>query len=155
MAGANPALPAGRAPPNFTLLLGRAISREYTPERRYWQVAQGRIADRVAIVTGGGSGIGKATVEVFAQEGARVIVGDLPDSAGEDVAKAIGGTFVATDVGDSKQIERLVRTAVDKFGRLDIMYNNAGIGLTAPLLEHSDELYAKTIRVDLDSVFYG
>jgi NAD(P)-dependent dehydrogenase (short-subunit alcohol dehydrogenase family) len=118
-------------------------------------VAQGRIADRVAIVTGGGSGIGKATVEVFAQEGGRVIVGDLPDSAGEEVAKAIGGTFVATDVGDPKQVERLVRTAVDKFGRLDIMYNNAGIGLTAPLLEHSDELYAKTIRVDLDGVFYG
>jgi NAD(P)-dependent dehydrogenase (short-subunit alcohol dehydrogenase family) len=118
-------------------------------------MAQGRIADRVAIVTGGGSGIGKATVEVFAQEGARVIVGDLPDSAGEEVAKAIGGIFVATDVGDSKQVERLVRTAVDKFGRLDIMYNNAGIGLTAPLLKHSDELYAKTIRVDLDSVFYG
>ncbi len=118
-------------------------------------MAQGRIADRVAIVTGGASGIGKATVEVFAEEGAKVIVGDLPDSAGEEVAKAAGGIFVATDVSDPKQIERLVRTAIEKFGRLDIMYNNAGIGLTAPLLEHTDELYAKTIRVDLDSVFYG
>jgi NAD(P)-dependent dehydrogenase (short-subunit alcohol dehydrogenase family) len=118
-------------------------------------MAQGRIADRVAIVTGGGSGIGKATVELFAHEGARVIVGDLADSAGEEVARAIGGAFVTTDVADPQQVERLVRTAVDKFGRLDIMYNNAGIGLTSPLLEHSDELYAKTIRVDLDSVFYG
>jgi NAD(P)-dependent dehydrogenase (short-subunit alcohol dehydrogenase family) len=118
-------------------------------------MAQGRIADRIAIITGGGSGIGKATVEVFAQEGANVIVADLPDSAGEEVAKSIGGTFVETDVGDPKQVERLVRTALDKFGRLDIMYNNAGIGLTSPLLEHTDELYAKTLRVDLDGVFWG
>ena len=116
---------------------------------------QGRIADRVAIVTGGGSGIGKATVEVFAQEGAKVIIGDLPESAGEEVARSISGTFVATDVSDPKQVERLVGTAVDKFGRLDIMYNNAGVGVTSPLLEHSDELYLKTLRVDLDGVFWG
>ena len=101
----------------------------------------GRIADRVAIVTGGASGIGKATVELFAQEGAKVIIGDLQDSEGEKIAKEIGGTFVATDVSDPKQVERLVRTAVDKFGKLDIMYNNAGIGVTSPLLEHTDELY--------------
>src|SRR6516165_8492900 len=118
-------------------------------------MAQGRIADRIAIVTGGGSGIGKATAEVFAQEGAKVIIGDLADSAGEEVARSVGGTFVATDVGDAKQVERLVRTAVDKFGRLDVMYNNAGIGETTPLLEHSDELYAKTIPIDLDGVFWG
>ena len=118
-------------------------------------MAQGRIADRVAIVTGGASGIGKATVELFAQEGAKVVIGDLPDSDGEKIAKAIGGTFVATDVSDPKQVERLVRSAVDKFGGLDIMYNNAGIGLTAPLLEHTDELYYKTIRIDLDGVFWG
>ena len=115
----------------------------------------GRIADRVAIVTGGASGIGKATVEVFAQEGAKVVIGDLAESEGEKVAKEIGGTFVATDVADPKQVERLVRTAVDKFGRLDIMYNNAGIGVTSPLLEHTDELYSKTIRIDLDGVFWG
>src|SRR6202030_2405717 len=64
------------------------------------QMAQGRIADRVAIVTGGASGIGKATVEVFAQEGAKVIIGDLPESEGEKIAKEIGGMFVATDVSD-------------------------------------------------------
>ena len=99
----------------------------------------------MAIVTGGASGIGKATVELFAQEGAKVIIGDLQDSEGEKIAKEIGGTFVATDVSDPKQVERLVRTAVDKFGKLDIMYNNAGIGVTSPLLEHTDELYRKTI----------
>src|ERR1700730_2638118 len=118
-------------------------------------MAQGRIADRVAIVTGGASGIGKATVELFAQEGAKVVIGDLQDSEGEKIAKEIGGIFVATDVGDPKQVERLVRAAVDKFGGLDIMYNNAGIGITSPLLEHTEELYYKTIRIDLDGVFWG
>jgi NAD(P)-dependent dehydrogenase (short-subunit alcohol dehydrogenase family) len=103
----------------------------------------GRIADRVAIVTGGASGIGKATVELFAQEGAKVVIGDLPESEGEKIAKEIGATFVATDVGDPKQVERLVRAAVEKFGKLDIMYNN------------TDELYYKTIRIDLDGVFWG
>src|ERR1700733_13206904 len=115
----------------------------------------GRIADRVAIVTGGASGIGKATVELFAQEGAKVVIGDLPESEGEKIAKEIGATFVATDVGDPKQVERMVRAAVDKFGKLDIMYNNAGIGVTSPMLDHTDELYRKTIAIDLDGVFWG
>src|SRR5258708_14597848 len=112
-------------------------------------MAQGRIADRVAIVTGGASGIGKATVELFAKEGAKVIIGDLAESEGEKIAKEIGGTFVATDVGDPKQVEKLVRTAVDKFGKLDIMYNNAGIRVASSLLHHTDALYPKTIAIDL------
>jgi NAD(P)-dependent dehydrogenase (short-subunit alcohol dehydrogenase family) len=118
-------------------------------------MAQGRIADRVAIVTGAGSGIGKATAELFAQEGAKVIVADLANSPGEAVAKEIGGIFVATDVREPKQVENLVRVAIEKFGGLDIMYNNAGICLNASLLEHSDEYYLNTIRTDLDSVFWG
>ena len=59
-------------------------------------MAQGRIADRIAIVTGGGSGIGKATAELFAQEGAKVVIGDLPTGEAEQVAKSIGGLFVPT-----------------------------------------------------------
>jgi NAD(P)-dependent dehydrogenase (short-subunit alcohol dehydrogenase family) len=118
-------------------------------------MAQGRIADRVAIVTGGGSGIGRATVELFAREGAKVVVGDLPNSNGEQVAKSAGGLFVPTDVRDPKAVERLVRTACEKFGGLDIMYNNAGIGIVAPLLETSEELYSNTLRIDLDGVYWG
>ena len=118
-------------------------------------MAQGRIANRVAIITGGGSGIGKATAELFAEEGAKVVIGDLPGSEGEQVARSIGGMFVPTDVREAKAIEHLVRAACDKFGGLDIMFNNAGIGIVAPLLETSEELYSNTLRVDLDGVFWG
>jgi NAD(P)-dependent dehydrogenase (short-subunit alcohol dehydrogenase family) len=118
-------------------------------------MAQGRIADRVAIVTGGGSGIGKATAELFAQEGAKVVIGDLPTRAAEEVAKSIGGLFVPTDVREAKAVENLVRAACDKFGALDIMFNNAGIGIVAPLLDTSEEVYSNTLRVDLDGVYWG
>jgi NAD(P)-dependent dehydrogenase (short-subunit alcohol dehydrogenase family) len=116
---------------------------------------QGKLADRVAIVTGGASGIGKATAEQFAAEGARVVIGDLADSAGEKVASAIGGIFLATDVREARQVEALVQLACDKFGRLDVMFNNAGIGISAPLLATTEEDYRNTIRIDLDGVFWG
>jgi len=117
-------------------------------------MAHGKIADRVAIVTGGASGIGKATVELFAQEGAKVVLADLANSDGESIAKEIDGIFVATDVREQPQVEKLVRTAVEKFGRLDIMFNNAGICLVGSLLDHTDEMYTNTLRTDLDSIFW-
>jgi len=119
------------------------------------KMAQGRIVDRVAIITGGASGIGKATAELFAEEGAKVVIGDLPTTEGEQVAKTIDGLFVPTDVRVASAVEKLVRTACDKFGGLDIMFNNAGIGIVAPLLDTSEELYSNTIRVDLDGVYWG
>jgi NAD(P)-dependent dehydrogenase (short-subunit alcohol dehydrogenase family) len=118
-------------------------------------MAEGKLANRVAIVTGGASGIGKATAQVFAQEGARVVIGDLESSAGADVAKEIGGLFVATDVADPQSVENLVKQATTRFGRLDVMFNNAGIGISAPLTAHSNDDYYRTIMIDLDGVFWG
>src|SRR5258708_12275188 len=118
-------------------------------------MAEGRLANRVAIITGGASGIGKATAELFAEHGAKVVLGDLPNSDGGQVAKSIGGTVVATDVREAKAVEKLVATTCDKFGGLDIMYNNAGIGIVTPLLDTSEELYSNPMRIDLDGVFWG
>jgi NAD(P)-dependent dehydrogenase (short-subunit alcohol dehydrogenase family) len=118
-------------------------------------MADGRLVGRVTVITGGASGIGKATAELFAKEGAKVVIGDLPTSAGAKVAEKIGATFVAIDVSKSEDVEALVKTATDKHGRLDVMFNNAGIGIGAPLLGTSAEDYHRTIRIDLDGVYWG
>ncbi|MFI5957313.1 3-oxoacyl-ACP reductase [Cryptosporangium sp. NPDC051539] len=86
-----------------------------------------RLADRVAIVTGGGSGIGLATVRRFASEGARVVVADVDLDAGKAAADEVGGIFVRTDVTSESDVTAMVAAAVDTYGRLDIAFNNAGI----------------------------
>ncbi len=85
-----------------------------------------RLVDRVAVVTGGGSGIGLATARRFAAEGAHVVVGDVDPKAAA-AAEEVGGTFVQVDVTSPEQVEALFQTAVDTYGGLDIAFNNAGI----------------------------
>jgi NAD(P)-dependent dehydrogenase (short-subunit alcohol dehydrogenase family) len=79
----------------------------------------------MAIITGGASGIGRGTAELFAQEGAKVVIGDLPITDGDQLAKSIGGLFVPTDVREARAVENLVRTACDRFGGLDIKFNKS------------------------------
>jgi NAD(P)-dependent dehydrogenase (short-subunit alcohol dehydrogenase family) len=86
-----------------------------------------RLAGRVAVVTGGGGGIGLASVRRMASEGAKIVVADVDEAAGEAAAKEVGGRFVRTDVSDEEQVKALFRTAVDAFGSVDIAFNNAGI----------------------------
>jgi NAD(P)-dependent dehydrogenase (short-subunit alcohol dehydrogenase family) len=88
-----------------------------------------RLAGKVAIVTGGASGLGRATVERFVEEGARVVVADRDAAGGEALAAALGAgcAFLRTDVADRGQIQALVAFAVERFGGLDVMMNNAGI----------------------------
>ncbi|MBA2418580.1 MAG: 3-oxoacyl-ACP reductase [Nocardioidaceae bacterium] len=87
----------------------------------------GRLQDRVAVVTGGCSGIGLATVRRFAAEGARVVIADLDDSRGEVVAGEVDGTYVHTDVTDKDQVDALFAAAKQEYGSVDVAFNNAGI----------------------------
>lgn len=117
--------------------------------------------DKVAMVTGAGSGIGAAMARRFAEEGAKVVVADLKEEAAHEVAARIekaGGTAIAVqqDVSDPASVEKSVDFAVEKFGRLDVAVNNAGIGGDiAPLTDYSLEGWDKVIAINLSGVFYG
>ena len=87
----------------------------------------GRVQGRVAVVTGGCSGIGLATVQRFAAEGAKVVIGDVDDSNGSRIARELGSVFVHCDVTNPEQVDTLFRTAKETFGAVDIAFNNAGI----------------------------
>lgn len=108
---------------------------------------------KVAIVTGGASGIGEATARVFAQAGAQVIVADVQD--GGRVAKEIGGVFQRTDVRSSDEVKALCDFAVSEYGHLDVLFNNAGIESHAPLAGMDDAAHKSVIDVNLNGVFYG
>ena len=86
-----------------------------------------RLAGKVAVVTGGASGIGLATARRFAAEGAKVVIGDFNAATGEAAAAEVGGLFVQVDVTDEAQVNNLFDTAVSTYGSLDIAFNNAGI----------------------------
>jgi NAD(P)-dependent dehydrogenase (short-subunit alcohol dehydrogenase family) len=109
------------------------------------------LAGKVAVVTGGASGIGAATARLFAAAGARVVLGDLQDAG--PVAKEIDGLFVPTDVRDSDAVRALVERAAAEHGRLDVLFNNAGIELHAPLADTDDAQHRNLVDVNL--VFYG
>jgi NAD(P)-dependent dehydrogenase (short-subunit alcohol dehydrogenase family) len=116
--------------------------------------------DRVALVTGGASGIGAACGLTFARAGARVLLADLNVELGQATAEAArqaGGDvcFVRVDVADPASVEEMVDTAVEAFGRLDIAVNCAGIGPEhQPVGQHSLEGWHRVINVDLNGVFY-
>lgn len=122
----------------------------------------GRLADKVAIVTGGANGIGEAAARLFASEGAHVVVADIAGEAAQRVCDEISESGhhalgLRTDVTDADSVEGLVRTTVEKFGRLDILYNNAGG--SAPrdgsVVDVDLDVFWSTIRLDLLGTFLG
>jgi NAD(P)-dependent dehydrogenase (short-subunit alcohol dehydrogenase family) len=118
----------------------------------------GRLSGKVAVITGGASGIGEATAKRFVEEGAKVVVADIQVDAGRAVAAALGdaAVFVACDVTVEAQVADAVDLAVNTWGRLDVMFNNAGIvGAVGSIAETSSDAWLKTIDVLLNSVFYG
>jgi NAD(P)-dependent dehydrogenase (short-subunit alcohol dehydrogenase family) len=119
---------------------------------------QGSFEGKVALVTGGASGVGAAVVRRLAGEGASVVVVDVDAGRGEPLAAEVGGRFVATDVGDPAAWNRAVGTAVDELGGLDLVHLNAGIptGEYPVLVEDvTDAQYRRVMGVNLDGVFFG
>jgi glucose 1-dehydrogenase len=119
-----------------------------------------RLAGKCAIVTGAANGIGFACARRLAADGAAVALADINAELGEAAAKQLRdegarAIFVTTDVTRRTAIDALVNRAVDEFGRLDIMLNNAGVALTASILEMSDEIFDRVLSTNLRSAFIG
>jgi NAD(P)-dependent dehydrogenase (short-subunit alcohol dehydrogenase family) len=120
----------------------------------------GRIAGKVALVTGGASGIGRATALTFAREGAKLVIADMNEDGGQQTVHMItenGGeaTFVRTDVSKAVEVQALISQAVATYGRLDCAHNNAGIGSRprAPLHECTEETWDRVLAINLKGVW--
>ena len=120
-----------------------------------------RLAGKVAIITGGGSGFGEGIAQRFAEEGAKIVVNDIDDKAGERVAAAIdkaqgqgSALYVRADVSDSAAMGALVKRALERFDRIDIMVNNAGTThVNGPMLEVSEAMFDRVFAVNVKSIY--
>ena len=108
---------------------------------------------RVCIVTGGSQGIGEACARRFARDGATPVIADLVRDRGEALAKELGGLFVSCDVGDKKQVDTLVAQVMLKYGRIDVLVNNAGIFKASDFLDISEADFDAVLRVNLKGSF--
>lgn len=117
---------------------------------------EGRLAGRGTVVTGGASGIGEAVSRRFAREGARVLIVDVDAERGKRLESELpGAAFLELDVSESANCRRMVEAARERFGRLDVVVNNAFWAKANRIQKLSDEGWARTIRVTQDAVFYG
>jgi NAD(P)-dependent dehydrogenase (short-subunit alcohol dehydrogenase family) len=122
----------------------------------------GRLTGKVAIITGAASGIGEATAKLFALEGASLLLADWQEERGEKVAEAVrknGGkaAFVKTDVSKPEDVQAMVRAAMQEYGRLDVIFNNAGIEgeMNKPTADCTLENWHRVIGINLTGVFFG
>jgi NAD(P)-dependent dehydrogenase (short-subunit alcohol dehydrogenase family) len=115
----------------------------------------GRLASKTAVITGGCSGIGLATARRFAEEGAHVVVADIDDARGEDVAAEIGGLYVHTEVTDKEQVDALFARAKETYGSVDVAFNNAGISPPEDdsILDTDLDAWRRVQEVNLTSVY--
>lgn len=120
---------------------------------------QRRLEGKVAIVTGGASGIGASTVRLFSQHGAKVVIADVQDDLGQSLVAELGETvaFVHCDVSNEHQVRALVETVVSEHGKLDIMYNNAGVldRYGGTILDSTRDELDRVLRVNLSGAFFG
>ena len=117
----------------------------------------GRVAGKVAIVTGGASGMGKADARLLAREGACVVIADLNETDGQLVAESIGenALFLRLDVSDEDNWKTVIATTIEKFGRLDILVNNAGMIMLGSIVDTDLADWRKINAVNSDGVFLG
>ena len=120
----------------------------------------GRLTDKVALITGSGSGIGKATAQLFAQEGARIAIADLDEARSRQVAEEIassGGRAVSyvLDVTNEHDWQRVISDLLTNWAQLDILVNNAGISFAKPVIEMTLDEWRRVTAVNLDGVFLG
>jgi NAD(P)-dependent dehydrogenase (short-subunit alcohol dehydrogenase family) len=118
----------------------------------------GKLSGKVAVVTGGASGIGRGTVELFLKEGASVVAADLQDDKGARLVEDLGEkiSYVRTDVSNEADVKAMIAHALEKFGRLDCLFNNAGIpGLGGPIAETPCEEFDTVMAVVVRGVFLG
>jgi len=115
----------------------------------------GRVDGKVAIVTGAASGLGAADARLLAAEGAQVVLTDVNVDAGKAIAGEIGAEFFEQDVSDEDTWKQLVEDVVDRFGRLDVLVNNAGIAVIADIERTTSEIWRRTLAVHLDATFFG
>lgn len=117
-----------------------------------------KLQDKVAVITGGASGIGAATAKLFVQEGAKVVLVDLNEEKGKVFAEELKAQnaealFVKADITNEEEVQNIFKETLDAFGKIDIVFNNAGIGRVTPTEDVSYEEWRNTVNVDLDGVF--
>jgi NAD(P)-dependent dehydrogenase (short-subunit alcohol dehydrogenase family) len=113
------------------------------------------LQDRVAVVTGAGGGLGLEIGCAFRGVGATVVAAEFNVETGQVAAKEFGGDFVRTDVTDPDSVRKMVRTVLERHGKIDVLVNNAGIAQNVPAEEMTDEEWRRMIAVNLDGVFWG
>lgn len=122
-----------------------------------------RLKNKIAIITGAGSGQGRAAALIFSREGAKIVVSDWKPELGDEtvtLVKQAGGEaiFVRTDVSESADVQNLIRTTISTFGRIDILYNNAGVGFSSPLsmsdvINTPEEDWDRVVAINLRSMY--
>ena len=114
--------------------------------------SSGQLQDRVALITGGGGGIGRAMATVFSENGARIVVTDARDT-GQAVADEVGGRFLLADISDPDATRELCRRAIELEGRVDILVNNAGLQHISPVEDFPDDEWARLVQIMLIAPF--
>jgi 3-hydroxybutyrate dehydrogenase len=133
-------------------------SKKLSSEPAASTARQGRLSDKVAVITGAASGIGKEIALAFAAEGAKLVIADLDQKAAHETASEIDprgrrALGVAMDVSNEAQVETGMAHAVETFGRLDILISNAGVQIVAPLVEFEFAKWKKLLSIHLDGAF--